>query len=233
MTALPSRTDGSPIETGEERFPLFGRLAGAIWFALLALVYVRVAASALAGLASGADALGAWAAAVARLGAALFFAISSWLILIRPPPISRQTRAAPVLTAFLGTYGVWVIAWLPPAHASVVLNVVSAGVSLTGEALIILAICRLGRAFSITPQARRLVTGGPYRLVRHPLYAAEEIAIVGILLQHAWWAALAFLAVHLTLQVRRMLYEESLLRAVFPDYDAYAARTARLIPGVW
>jgi protein-S-isoprenylcysteine O-methyltransferase Ste14 len=30
-----------------------------------------------------------------------------------------------------------------------------------------------------------------------------------------------------------MDYEESLLRAVFPDYEAYAKRTARLIPGIW
>ena len=91
----------------------------------------------------------------------------------------------------------------------------------------------LSRSFSMMPQARKLVTGGPYAYVRHPLYLAEEAAVAAILLQYAWFAALSFLAAHGAVQVRRMQLEESVLRNAFPEYAAYAKRTPRLIPGVW
>jgi protein-S-isoprenylcysteine O-methyltransferase Ste14 len=69
--------------------------------------------------------------------------------------------------------------------------------------------------------------------VRHPLYAAEEIALIGVAMHAAWYAAVPFLAVHLALQLKRMNYEEQLLGEVFPRYAAYARRTARWVPGVW
>jgi protein-S-isoprenylcysteine O-methyltransferase Ste14 len=47
----------------------------------------------------------------------------------------------------------------------------------------VVVIFHLGRSFSVVPQARGLVRGGPYSFVRHPLYLAEEIALLGILLQ--------------------------------------------------
>ncbi len=91
----------------------------------------------------------------------------------------------------------------------------------------------LGRSFSLMPQARKLVTSGPYAIVRHPLYLVEEAAVAGVLLQYAWYAALPFLALHLAVQIGRMQLEEKVLRNAFPDYAGYAKRTYRLIPGVW
>jgi protein-S-isoprenylcysteine O-methyltransferase Ste14 len=91
----------------------------------------------------------------------------------------------------------------------------------------------LGLSFSLIPQARKLVTSGPYAIVRHPLYLVEEAAVAGILLQYAWLAALPFLILHATVQIRRMQLEEKVLQKAFPDYAAYALKTSRLIPGVW
>jgi protein-S-isoprenylcysteine O-methyltransferase Ste14 len=79
-------------------------------------------------------------------------------------------------------------------------------------------------------EARRMVTNGPYALVRHPLYVCEEIALIGILIQVISPAALIIAITHGLLQFRRILNEEKLLRATFPEYEGYAARTPRLIP---
>ena len=82
------------------------------------------------------------------------------------------------------------------------------------------------------PEARRLVTTGPYALVRHPLYVVEEIGVVGLATQFAQpWAALLALA-SIALQVLRSEYEERVLLEAFPDYAEYRARTWRFVPYV-
>jgi protein-S-isoprenylcysteine O-methyltransferase Ste14 len=91
----------------------------------------------------------------------------------------------------------------------------------------------LGKSFSIMPEARRLIVTGPYALVRHPLYVTEELVSIGFFLSYPWpWTA-GLLALHIWMQIQRMGYEETILRRTFPEYDAYAARTARLIPGLY
>jgi protein-S-isoprenylcysteine O-methyltransferase Ste14 len=97
----------------------------------------------------------------------------------------------------------------------------------------VLALAWLGRSFSIMAEARRLVTHGPYALVRHPLYAAEVIGALGLFLQYASpWTAL-LMVVSMGIQLQRMRNEEQVLGATFSEYAAYAARTRRLIPGVY
>lgn len=87
--------------------------------------------------------------------------------------------------------------------------------------------------FSVLPEPRasaRLVTSGPYALVRHPMYSA---VIVGALaLAIGWntvphWVAFAALVAVLNAKARR---EERLLVERFPDYAAYMARTPRFVP---
>jgi protein-S-isoprenylcysteine O-methyltransferase Ste14 len=97
----------------------------------------------------------------------------------------------------------------------------------------VVVIYHLGRSFSIVPQVRGLVRTGPYSVVRHPLYLAEEVALVGTLLQVYSLVTSALFLAHGALQVRRIFYEENLLRRSFPGYDDYAKTTSRLIPYVW
>jgi protein-S-isoprenylcysteine O-methyltransferase Ste14 len=67
--------------------------------------------------------------------------------------------------------------------------------------------------------------------VRHPLYLAEQLASLGIMLQFAQpWSGVVFLC-GFALQWPRMLFEEHILSEAFPEYRAYAAKTPRLIPG--
>jgi protein-S-isoprenylcysteine O-methyltransferase Ste14 len=88
----------------------------------------------------------------------------------------------------------------------------------------------LGKSFSILAEARQLVTEGPYRIVRHPLYICEGIAVVGVMLQviSPWATLIAIVAA--MLQYRRMINEEAILNSAFPEYRAYAARTPLVIP---
>lgn len=79
----------------------------------------------------------------------------------------------------------------------------------------------------------RLVRRGPYRWIRHPMYSAVLLATVGLVatapapLRIAMGLALAVLL------VGKLMREERLLRAAYPDYAAYQAATRRLVPGVW
>jgi protein-S-isoprenylcysteine O-methyltransferase Ste14 len=69
--------------------------------------------------------------------------------------------------------------------------------------------------------------------VRHPLYLAEELAIIGLAMQFFSWATALVLAVQIAFQLRRMHNEEAVLAESFPEYAAYRQRTARLLPGVY
>lgn len=91
---------------------------------------------------------------------------------------------------------------------------------------------RLGRfsALPDVPQGARLVTSGPYRFIRHPMYAAlllASLALVGNAPSPLRMAAWIILLIDLLLKLN---YEERLLTERFPDYAAYRQTTKRLLP---
>jgi protein-S-isoprenylcysteine O-methyltransferase Ste14 len=227
------RARKGPDEARPETFAILGRVAACLWFTLLTLLYAQPLAAMVHAIRPGDRAFADWVPVVSRVCTLAFLLVQAWLMLARRSPVARAAGLSPVVISLLGTYGVWVIAFLPQATASPAIELLSAAITLLGSLMIILTIAFLGRSFSIAPQARTLITSGPYRIVRHPLYLAEEIAIVGVLIHVAWYAAIPFMLIHLALQIRRMRYEETLLRSVFPEYGDYARRTARLIPGIW
>ncbi|HWE99018.1 MAG TPA: isoprenylcysteine carboxylmethyltransferase family protein [Caulobacteraceae bacterium] len=218
---------------GAPRFALLGRVAAALWFLLLAAICGRSLGLALHRAFGDIHSPLAWTPVVASICSGAFYVILGWLMVARPAPRATHNSAVQTIVAMAGTYGVWLMPFLPHAPADPLRSIAGASLTLIGSGLILVSINWLGRSFSISPQARALVTTGPYRIVRNPLYMAEEIAVVGALLQFQWWAAAGFFIVHAGLQIRRILYEEAILRRAIPEYAAYAARTARLIPGVW
>lgn len=86
--------------------------------------------------------------------------------------------------------------------------------------------------FAANPTQGRLVTSGPYRYVRNPIYSAAWLFIWVGAASH-WSVENAALAVAIAFMlVVRIGCEEKLLRAAYPEYDEYAKRTKRLIPFV-
>ncbi|MBA2684290.1 MAG: isoprenylcysteine carboxylmethyltransferase family protein [Gemmatimonadaceae bacterium] len=116
-----------------------------------------------------------------------------------------------------------------------------AGLALQVLALALMVWARLTfgtRSFHATanPTAGGLVTTGPYRYWRHPIYAAVLLFVWAGVLTHgvspiSSTVALAVLATLMT--AVRIQAEEQMLLASVPEYAAYAARTRRLIPFVF
>jgi protein-S-isoprenylcysteine O-methyltransferase Ste14 len=122
---------------------------------------------------------------------------------------------------------------LPRHELSVTLEMISTALILIGTVGAVFALARLGRSFSVMAETRRLVTSGPYRFVRHPLYLTEEIAVIGVFIQFASAWAILLLALQIGFQLRRMHNEERVLTTNFPEYGVYRQTTARLIPRVY
>jgi protein-S-isoprenylcysteine O-methyltransferase Ste14 len=107
------------------------------------------------------------------------------------------------------------------------------GLQLLGVGLIVAALLSLRRSFGIVAAHRGIQTGGLYRWVRHPLYAAELLFLLGFALAHASvWNAFIWILVA-GFQVLRAGVEERFL-ARDAAYRAYRRRCPRrFVPGVW
>jgi protein-S-isoprenylcysteine O-methyltransferase Ste14 len=107
-----------------------------------------------------------------------------------------------------------------------------------GIALRVWSIATLGRFFRrivVVQEGHRIVSSGPYRLVRHPAYLGNLLATAGLGLALGNWASLAILTVLPALgHVPRIRVEEGALEETLgADYASYAASRKRLVPGVW
>jgi protein-S-isoprenylcysteine O-methyltransferase Ste14 len=182
------------------------------------------------------DASPSWkffAEVVSRSSTILFLGLLSTLFIIRLEPIKKAKGILPRVLAVAGTFSMTLVTIFPRADLSFMQTVIASLLSLAGTGLSLFALAHLGRSFSVMAEARRLVTSGPYRIVRHPLYMFEAMASLGILIQFfSFYSVLIYLA-HCFFQLQRMKNEEAVLEGVFPEYQTYKLKTARLIPGLY
>lgn len=167
-----------------------------------------------------------------RVSGMVFLTLVVFLTVIRRAPKNVSAGIEPRVTAIAGTFCLMFLAVVPTGTPGPGLQIAAASLMTLGTILSIWCAIYLGRSFSIMAAARHLVVQGPYAIVRHPLYAAEAVASLGAAL-NGWsiWAALLF-AAWCGLQYRRMLNEEAILRATFPEYDDYARQVPRIVPGL-
>jgi protein-S-isoprenylcysteine O-methyltransferase Ste14 len=118
-------------------------------------------------------------------------------------------------------------------------------VQVTGAAAVVAAIgviyrCAAANHFLSTrsriqyERGHTVVTHGPYRFVRHPMYAARAVLIIGTALMLGSWIALVPAVLIALLLVLRTYLEDRLLTAELTGYREYAQHVpARLVPGLW
>ncbi|HLL28711.1 MAG TPA: isoprenylcysteine carboxylmethyltransferase family protein [Xanthobacteraceae bacterium] len=168
-----------------------------------------------------------------KLATLLFVALLGVLLIFRHTPLSRTQGVFPRIAAIAGAYLGVAVVMLPPRELSTTFYLVATALIFGGTLFSLYSVSRLGRSISMLPEARRLVTSGPYSVIRHPLYLGEAIALMGLTLQYlSPFAVLLFLTQSM-FQIIRMNNEEKILAATFPEYRGYMAHTARLVPGVY
>lgn len=90
--------------------------------------------------------------------------------------------------------------------------------------------------FNVRPELRtgaRLVTGGPYRWIRHPMYVSVLLGAAALVVADPRLWRVLLLAALLAVLVLKAAREEVYLRAAFPQYADYASRTWRFVPFVY
>jgi len=168
---------------------------------------------------------------LSQLASIAFVGLLIFMTLTRLKVRSSLSGWEPRFSALMGTFLTFLVPLLPQTDVADATQLISTLLITLGFSVAVWVLLWLGRSLSITAQARKLVTHGPYEYVRHPLYLAEEIAIVGIIVGHMSLEAVLLGAVHWAFQLRRMVNEERVLRATFPEYTDYAARTPMLLLG--
>jgi protein-S-isoprenylcysteine O-methyltransferase Ste14 len=211
-----------------------GLLFGNVWPAYVFALPLAARVWNLARTAGVDDSFHAQAALLQETVTVIFLALVVVLFAIRRRQIEgRRATLGSGLVALLGTFLLNVVAYLPVEDTTSTASLLaSSAVVIVGTLFTMWSLATLGRCFGLFPEVRGLVMGGPYRLVRHPVYLGELISAVGLLLAKPHFLVVVTFSVFVVLQYWRTVYEERALSAAYPaEYSAYVRRVPRLLPG--
>ncbi|HLZ95145.1 MAG TPA: isoprenylcysteine carboxylmethyltransferase family protein [Candidatus Dormibacteraeota bacterium] len=206
---------------------LFGRLLPALFFGIFVADQLLQVAASVHSARSFSDLL----FVIRQLLALTYFTMLVVLYTTRPPAKGTDHRLAVVFVAFTGTFSILGAGFLPGGTRRDLLFLPGDILATAGLAYSVWGLAYLRRSFSIIPEARRLVTGGPYGFSRHPVYLGEIATAIGVNLATAGWLGALAVAYFIGAEILRMRWEEGVLSRTFPDaYPGYAARVPRFFP---
>jgi protein-S-isoprenylcysteine O-methyltransferase Ste14 len=162
-----------------------------------------------------------------------FYGLIIWCYLRRGPAVATSGLSLASVVAVIATFAPFPFPLLHQRPSGLAVQVISDALLVAGTAWAVWALRSLGRNVSIIAQAREVAERGPYRLVRHPLYLGEMVSLLGLAVAAGTIEAFAAWAAFVAMQVYRARTEEQVLLAALPGYQAYRARTAALLPGVF
>jgi len=103
---------------------------------------------------------------------------------------------------------------------------VGLAIAIPAAVLLFTARWQLGASFSVTPQARALVTHGVYSRIRNPIYVFSALMLLGVLIALQYRYAFLLLALLIPIQMVRAHQESKILEATFGDeYRKYRMGT--------
>jgi protein-S-isoprenylcysteine O-methyltransferase Ste14 len=153
------------------------------------------------------------------------------LVVVARPPIQQVFRPYAVALTVVGTF-YFLLVKLSPG-TPLVPRLLGVGLQILGLVLQISGKLWLGRRFGLLPANRGIVTSGPYRLVRHPIYAGYFLNHMGFLASSFSWTNALLYTLLYAVQIGRVLEEEKLLRQD-AQYEAYTRKVRyRLVPFVF
>ncbi len=176
-----------------------------------------------------------WALSLSLISAAfsaLFMTYAAYLLLTASPSAARYQTALPNVLAILGAFGVYLFSFLQPAAERPLGTYFPLALLAAGSLIVLFALCHLRGSFAVTPQARTLKANGPYRFVRHPMYAGNMLSALGLGCMFGTPQAILLALALAGLQICRASYEERLLVSIFPAYEGYKLQTGAFFPRV-
>lgn len=166
-------------------------------------------------------------------GVCAFYTLIIWSYLRRGPAVATTRSATAHVAAVAATCAPFAIPLLRAASPGPARQLAADVLLLAGTAWAVWSLRFLGRNLSVLAQARDVVDHGPYRWIRHPLYAGEIVSALGLAIAAGSAAAAGLWLALCALQAYRALREEQVLLGALPGYRAYRTRTAALLPGIF
>jgi protein-S-isoprenylcysteine O-methyltransferase Ste14 len=162
------------------------------------------------------------------LAETLLFVVLAIAVIVRRDPVGRSHGVAEIIIPLVGSVMPFGLLTSPPSiwtrGNSTLLIMIFLWMTIA-TIFTTWGMWILRRSFSITVEARALVTAGPYRWIRHPVYLGEVMAAFALMVLRVSILNIMIFTLFVIIQASRARMEEQKLLSIFPDYRNFADRS--------